>query len=240
MKWLMFGHPAAMDEAGDATGEGAGGGSAAAGGAPAADGGATSAEATAPAAGSGEGEAEAKPYLGPSSEKPAAGAEGKQVYAEKDYLDGVKTDEKLFGAGSKVEISQDMVKAMAPTFSELGITPEQASRLANAMAKAQIEQNKAAAKDRIDYFERMKAASLEKYDDKAWAQINAAIDANFDPKGTMNYVIRNSELGADPEFLALLHKLGAAHVQDAVAGAAAGSGAGAGNGDTFAGISKLW
>lgn len=199
-------------------------------------------EATPPATPPADGD-EPKPYIGepkPGEEQtPKPGDEPKE-YGEEDYVKGVVKDEALLGNDSRVQLDEGYVKAMVPAFKEVGITPEQASKLANAFAKAQIDDARERLTARREHFESMKQESLRRYNERDWGQINAAIDANFKPGGVMNFVIRNSELGADPEFLALLHRLGASVGTDTPAGAVAGSGSGVGDANSFAGLSSMW
>lgn len=191
--------------------------------------------------------AEGKPYLGGESataEAPVTEAqkqaEAPKEWGEEDYVGGIKKDEALLGNDNGLQIDSGYIKSMVPAFKEAGLSPEQANKLANAFAKVQIDAAREQVKERNAFFEQMKQESMRRYNEADWRQINAAIDSNFAPNGRMNFVIRNSELGADPEFLALLHKLGASVKPDAVAGAASGAGSGTGDANSFQGISSMW
>ena len=188
-----------------------------------------------------------KPFLG--GKPPANGggeppANGGQPPAnapdEKAYLDAIKKDEQLFGKDDNLVFDQNLVKAVIPTCQKYGISTEAANAMANAFAKAQVDGARAAYKERCDYFAKMNDAARAKYSDGDFEQINAGIDRWFKPGGIMNNVIRNSELGADPEFLALMHELGKAAKEDKGAGAAAGGGTDGGDPNGINGLSKLW
>ena len=191
-----------------------------------------------------------KPYLGggqnanPPPADPNGGGkkpdEKPEGPTDDDYAKALVKDEALLGSEKELTFDTDMFRKMAPAFREAGIAPEAANKLANALARIQMDDARERMKARQAHFDEMKQASLRKYSEADFNQINQGIDANFDPNGAMNFTIRNSELGADPEFLALMHKLGAAVKQDNVPGAAAGAGAPTGDGNSFVGISALW
>lgn len=204
-----------------------------------------------PSQGGDESLGEAKPFLGgddkasePSENKgegvPNEQNEESKVPSEEDYLQAVVKDDAILGADSNVELDKTLIKALIPEAQKLGVTPAQMKSLANTLAKAQMEQGKEMLKSRIDYFEKMKAESMKKYSRQDFEQINRGIDKWFAPNGVMNNVIRNSELGADPEFLALMHYLGEAVKEDGLAGASSGGGSGMGDGNGIEGLSKLW
>ena len=137
-------------------------------------------------------------------------------------------------------LDQNLYKSMIPMAKELGVSPEALNKMANALCAAQIERGKEALKDRIAYFEKMKNESMQKYSQKDFETINAGIDKWFKSGGVMNNVIRNSELGADPEFLALMHFLGQKAQTDDLAGAGAGGGGSSVDPNSIEGISKMW
>lgn len=149
-------------------------------------------------------------------------------------------DEALLGDDKRITLDADLYKACVPVMQKYGVTPEAANALANALAKAQVDDAKARMQARIDYFEKMKQESLRTYTPADFEAINAGIDRWFRPGGVMNSVIRNSELGADPEFLALMHHLGKAAKEDGGAGAAGGSGGASVDPNTTQGLSDLW
>jgi len=141
---------------------------------------------------------------------------------------------------SDVEVDQGAMKAVAPILKEAGVTPETAGKLVNALARYQVEQYKARNAERFADNKRMHDAAVQKYSKMDFAQINAGIDAAFKPGGIMNYVIRHSEIGNDPEFLELMKWYGAHHPTNTQP-----SGGGIGGGTTgqpagFAGIAKSW
>lgn len=163
-----------------------------------------------------------------------------KVFEEKDFLAALKKDEALLGNDPNSQLDQTLVKAVVPILKEIGVTPEQANKLANAVAKAQLDQGREMMRERVAYFKAAKEEAIRKYSKSDFAQIRAGIGAHFKKGGVMDHVIRNSELGADPEFLALMHELGAKHMTDTGTGAASGGGDSGGEGNTFAGISSIW
>ena len=146
----------------------------------------------------------------------------------------------MLGDDKRITLDADLYKACVPVMQKYGVSPEAANALANALAKAQIDDAKARMQARIDYFEKMKQESLRTYTPADFETINAGIDRWFKPGGIMNAVIRNSELGADPEFLALMHHLGKSAKEDGAAGAAGGGGGAGIDPDTAQGLSDLW
>ena len=177
-------------------------------------------------------ETDPKPFLG--EPKPPAPP------SEEDYAKALVKDEALLGDDKRITLDADLYKACVPVMQKYGVTPEAANALANALAKAQIDDAKARMQARIDYFEKMKQESLRTYTPADFETINAGIDRWFKPGGIMNNVIRNSELGADPEFLALMHYLGKSAKEDGAAGAAGGGGGAGIDPDTAQGLSDLW
>ena len=179
-----------------------------------------------------EPEPDPKPFLG--DPKPPAPP------SEEDYAKALVKDEALLGDDKRITLDADLYKACVPVMQKYGVSPEAANALANALAKAQIDDAKARMQARIDYFEKMKQESLRTYTPADFETINAGIDRWFKPGGIMNAVIRNSELGADPEFLALMHHLGKSAKEDGAAGAAGGGGGAGIDPDTAQGLSDLW
>ena len=189
-----------------------------------------------------------KPFLGnkPPANQDGNGGENKDqpppnAPDEKAYLDAIKKDEALLGKDDNLAFDQNLIKAVIPACQKYNISTEAANAIANAFAKAQLDGAKAAYKERCDHFAKLNNEARAKYSDGDFEQINRGIDKWFKPGGVMNNVIRNSELGADPEFLALMHELGAAAKEDAGKGAAAGGGSdGGGDPNGINGLSKLW
>ena len=180
---------------------------------------------------------EPKPFLGeqkPTEPPPPAPP------SEEDYAKALVKDEALLGDDKRITLDADLYKACVPVMQKYGVTPEAANALANALAKAQVDDAKARMQARIDYFEKMKQESLRTYTPADFEQINAGIDRWFKPGGVMNNVIRNSELGADPEFLALMHHLGKAAKEDGGQGAAGGGGGPSVDPNSEQGLSDLW
>lgn len=196
-----------------------------------------------------------KPYLGApadggaaAADKPAEGADAQKDAAaatpdplsDEAYDKALVKDTALLGEDKNLVIDHDLAKSVMPTARELGVSPEAFNRLANAMAKAQVDKAREELRGRIEYFEKMKQQSLRTYTQRDFEQINAGIDRWFKAGGIMNSVIRNSELGADPEFLALMHHLGAASRTDSGAGAANGGGGSGANPNGIDGLAKMW
>lgn len=234
---------ALMDEA--QSGESLGGGLSSQDGASSATSGAeasgTGAEAAPDASAGGSDGAEAgadKPFLGDGAGKETA--EAAKPASEEDYAKAMVKDEAIFGNDKAFQFDTGLVKAMIPKAQELGVSPENMGKLANALAKAQIDEAREAMKDRIAYFNKMKTESLQRYSPRDFEQINAGIDHWFKPGGVMNRVIRNSELGADPEFLALMHHLGASAKADGLAGVASSGGGSGANPNGIDGLAKMW
>lgn len=205
--------------------------------------------------GQGDGQGDGKPYLGepkPGAQNPDGGktppngeggqnGDGEQKPAtDEDYIKALVKDEKSLGDEAGIQLDTELYRAVLPTLRECGVSPEAANRLANALAKAQIDDARARMRSRLEYFERMKQESLRTYTPGDFEAINAGIDRWFKPGGTMNQTIRNSELGADPEFLALMLHLGKSAREDSAAGAAEGGGASGYVPGSTAGFSKGW
>ena len=171
--------------------------------------------------------------------KDGAGEPPKPV-EEAEYIAALVKDEALLGDDKNIQLDGDLFKSVVPIFQKHGISAAAANEMANVLAKAQIEQVRAQTQARMDYFEKMKQESLRTYTPRGFERINAGIDKWFKPGGTMNNTIRNSELGADPEFLALMHHLGEAAMEDNGAGADAGGGYDAGDPNSIAGLSSMW
>ena len=156
---------------------------------------------------------------------------------EDDYATKVTIDSEI---AKDVEVDQGAMKAVAPLLKEAGISIETAGKLVNALARYQVEQFKARNAERYADNKRMHDAALQKYSRADFEQINAGIDAAFARDGVMNYIVRNSEIGNDPEFLELMKWYGAHHPTNTQP-----SGGGIGGGTTgqpagFAGIAESW
>lgn len=194
--------------------------------------------------------ADDKPFLGDpkpkadepaTDDKPNAADEPKnEPPSDDDYMKAFVKDEKLLGNEKEIKLDSELAKAVLPTAKECGLSPENYAKLANALAAAQIQQAKDAMKNRVEYFQKMKQESLRTYTPRDFEAINAGIDKYFKPGGTMNYVIRNSELGADPEFLALMKTLGEHCREDGATGTTAAGGSKAYDPNDISGLAKQW
>ena len=224
-------HYCIVDDAGGGAGGGGGGGKDGAGAPNPDDGG----------AGGKDGAGAPNPDGDGAGEKDGDGAgDPPKPVEESEYMAALVKDEALLGDDKSIQLDGELFKSVVPILQKHGIAPAAANEMANALAKAQIEQAKAAMQSRLDYFEKMKQESLRTYTQRGFEKINAGIDKWFKPGGTMNQVIRNSELGADPEFLALMHHLGEAAMEDDGAGADSGGGADAGDPNSISGLASIW
>lgn len=230
-------HYCIVDDAGGGAGGGGGGGKDGAGAPNPDDGGAGGKDGAGASNPDDGGAGDPKPFLG---DPPKDGAGDPKPVEESEYMAALVKDEALLGDDKSITLDGELFKSVVPILQKHGIAPAAANEMANALAKAQIEQAKAAMQSRLDYFEKMKQESLRTYTQRGFEKINAGIDKWFKPGGTMNQVIRNSELGADPEFLALMHHLGEAAMEDDGAGADSGGGADAGDPNSIAGLSSMW
>lgn len=160
--------------------------------------------------------------------------------SDEDYMKAFVKDEKLLGNEKEIKLDSELAKAVLPTAKECGLSPENYAKLANALAAAQVQQAKDAMKNRVEYFQKMKQESLRTYTPRDFEAINAGIDKYFKPGGTMNYVIRNSELGADPEFLALMKTLGEHCREDNATGTTTAGSSKSYDPNDISGLAKQW
>ena len=194
-----------MAEAVDATGEGANGG-----GAESAAGTATPSEGAGAPSEAGKADEKStatgddlKPYgLGTKPEESAAdkGADDegkkdgeedeaaedgeKKEVTEADYEKAFVKDEELLGKDEEIVLDKDLAKAVMPTAKELGVSPEAFAKLANALAKAQLDSKNDLTRSRVEYFKQMKTAAMKKYTPKDFERIEAGLTANASGKTT--------------------------------------------------------
>lgn len=154
-----------------------------------------------------------------------------------DYAAGAKIDDALAG---DVDVDRGAIAAVAPLLKEAGVSVEMANRLVNALAKYQVESFKSRQAERFADNKRMHDAAVARYSRADFEEINAGIDAAFKPDGVMNYVVRNSEIGNDPEFLALMKWYGSHKPTNLQPSAAAGTGGTTGQPAGFEGIAGAW
>lgn len=254
-------HYCIVDDAGGGAGGGGGGGKDGAGASNPDDGGAGGKDGAGASNPDDGGAGDPKPFLGDppkdgagdppkdgagdppkdgAGDPPKDGAGDPKPVEESEYMAALVKDEALLGDDKSVQLDGELFKSVVPVLQKHGIAPAAANEMANALAKAQLEQAKTAMQARMDYFEKMKQESLRTYTPRGFEKINAGIDKWFKPGGTMNNTIRNSELGADPEFLALMHHLGEAAMEDDGAGADSGGGADAGDPNSISGLASIW
>ena len=155
-----------------------------------------------------------------------------------DYAAGVKLEDGVAAAG--IDVDRAAMDAVAPVLVKHGVSVEAASELVNALAKYQVEQFKARNAERFADNKRMHDAALAKYSRVEFEEINAGIDSAFRPDGVMNYLVRNSEIGNDPEFLELMLWVGRTRPTNGSVGAAAGGQGTVGQSAGFQGISGAW
>ena len=175
----------------------------------------------------------------------APGAEGAQPALQpapepkpEDYAAGVKLEDGVAAAG--IDVDRAAMDAVAPVLMKHGVSVEAASELVNALARYQVEQFKARNAERFADNKRMHDAALAKYSKVDFEDINAGIDSAFRPDGVMNYIVRNSEIGNDPEFLELMRWVGRTRPTNGSVGATAGGQGTVGQSAGFSGISKAW
>lgn len=156
---------------------------------------------------------------------------------EEDYATKITLDETI---AKDVEVDAGAMKAVAPILKEAGVSVETAGKLVNALARYQVDQFKARNAERYADNKRMHDAAIQKYSKVDFEQINAGIDAAFARDGVMNYVIRNSEIGNDPEFLALMLWYGQHKPTNTQPAGGGGGGGTTGQAAGFNGIAKAW
>lgn len=151
----------------------------------------------------------ANPPADPKPGEPPA--DPAQQFTDEDFTKAmVATDEVKKAAGDDtLELSSELVKGMLPSLRKHGITPEQAKSLANDMAMQQIAMAKTRAAERQADIKAMNDEAMKLYPDKqSWDAIGTGITTFFKPGGAMYETIAKSELGSDPEFLALMKWVG--------------------------------
>lgn len=117
------------------------------------------------------------------------------------YAEGIKPDE-----GAKWFFPQDEVKAMAPLLQEVGVTQEQASKLANAFARTRYEQavkEETERSTRIDGFNR-EVREMQLREPKIIEQAQAAISHFCKDSPALMQLFAHTELGCDPAMIRLL------------------------------------
>lgn len=135
----------------------------------------------------------------------------------------------------------DALNAVAPTLKELGVKPEDANKLVNALASYQLKAALNANRQRFEDNKKQRVIAESTYSKKDFETISRAIDTRFKPGGVMNFVIRHSELGNDLEFLALMKEIGEKLPSNGGVGAAAGAGVKTSEiGDGYNGIAAAW
>ena len=137
-------------------------------------------------------------------------------------------------------VDKGAMMAVAPLLKEAGVSVEMAGKLLNTLAKYQVEQFKERQQERYADNKKMHDAAVAKYSRADFEQINAGIDAAFKPDGVMNFVVRNSEIGNDPEFLELMKWYGQHRPTDTQPSTAAATGGSAGQAAGFSGIAGAW
>ena len=214
MKTLMY---TFMDEAGDATGGGGGGGGAGEG-APA-----VVVEDNKSALDSVSDEGDEKPAVvvqddaskktdeDPNKDEKPKGEDGKpkeltpEEFAEQIGLPADDADLK------DMKLDPEIIKDVSPIAKELGLTPEQVSKLAVPVVKRMMAQAKEAQEKETaeykDWYEKEKAAAIKEFGKEGLKTAALAVKAYVKP-GSMLAVMIERGLGNDKDFLRLLHKVG--------------------------------
>lgn len=164
----------------------------------------------------------------PAETPPAIDAETSKI-ADEEYTKALVADAetKKLAADERIELSPELVKGMMPALKAAGVKPEQAGALANALAREQLRATKADISRRIENCKQMNAEAMKLYSsEEDWKAIGAGVEKFFKPGGAMHYTITHSELGSDPEFLALMKYVGERVRADKAAGVTSGAGGG--------------
>lgn len=175
---------------------------------------------------------------GVKANEPAPATEVKAAPAEVNYAEEVKIDPTV--AGGDIEVDKEAVNVVAPFLKEWNVPLEQANKLVNAFAKYQIDKFRERNQERFNDNKKMHDEAIRTYSKQDFVAINSAIDTYFAPDGVMNYVIRHSELGNDPEFLALMKDLGTRLPANQQPAAGAGTAGTTGQTAGFSGIASAW
>jgi hypothetical protein len=213
-------------------------------------------EATDPAAGedevtnalaqAGEGEGEGEKKENGEGEETAAGedevtnalaqaGEGEGEGEKKENGEGEETAEDIEKAITegdnefKGKWDAEQVKGMAPLLKELGVSKENASKLAVKLAELQTQQVKAyELKMRQEQIARIKeqdAKNAQEFSKADYKQIHAGMLRYTKPDGCLRRLLTTTELGTDPEVLRILHHLGSKQMEETNGDAASGSSA---------------
>ena len=164
---------------------------------------------------------------GGENQPPAIDAETSKI-ADEEYTKAmVADDETKKLAGEDIQLSDELIKGMLPALKAAGVKPEQANGLANALAREQLKAEKARIEQRVSNCKQMNADAMKLFPAESdWKLIGAGVERFFKKGGAMHYTITHSELGSDPEFLALMKFVGERVQKDGAAGAASGTGGG--------------
>ena len=134
---------------------------------------------------------------------------------------------KKLAADERIELSPELVTGMLPHLKAAGVKPEQAAQLANSLAREQIKAEKKRVAERVESCKRLNAEAMKLYPAESdWKLIGAGVARFFKPGSPMHYTLTHSELGSDPEFLALMKYVGERVQADGAAGASSGTGGG--------------
>lgn len=156
----------------------------------------------------------------PSEQKPET-TEPKQ-YTDEDFTKAIVTSDavKKAAGDDQIQLSPELVKGMLPAIRKANLSPEQANDLANELAAQQIAAAKAHYEERVADIKQMNDEAMKLFPDKtSWDSIGAGIKHFFKPGGTMFETIAHSELGSDPEFLAMMKWVGERVSKDSLGGA---------------------
>lgn len=158
----------------------------------------------------------------PPKDPPADPKDPPKEFTDDDFEKGIVTSEAVKKAAGVegMELSSEIIKGMLPTIRKVGLNPEQANELANELAMQQIAVAKSQAEARAADIKQMNEEAMKIYPDKqSWDAIGDGFKFAFKPGSTMYNTVLGSELGSDPEFLALMKWVGERVAKDRLAGA---------------------
>lgn len=189
-------------------------------------------EATGEGEGAAEGEGEVTNALAQAGEGEATGEGENKENGEGEGEETAEDIEKAIIEGDnefKGKWDAEQVKGMAPLLKELGVSKENASKLAVKLAELQTQQVKAyELKMRQEQIARIKeqdAKNAQEFSKADYKQIHAGMLRYTKPDGCLRRLLTTTELGTDPEVLRILHHLGAQQLEETNGDAASGSGA---------------
>ncbi len=162
-----------------------------------------------------------KPGEEPKGGEQKPGEEPKP-FTDEDFTKAMVASEavKKAAGDETIQLSPELVKGMLPAIRKANLSPEQANELANALAAQQIAAAKAHGERRQADIAQMNDEAMKLFPDRqSWESIGAGVRHFFKPGGAMFETIAHSELGSDPEFLAMMKWVGERVAKDGLGGA---------------------